>query len=90
MIDSPKRIIHKHQSYEKFKSQEINKQNIELMSRIISTNCQVIKNRRAATSYKKHRNYSNIRSKYMPNGQRKDVVPLINADKLCPTLREYH
>ena len=90
MIHKPKRIVHKHLSYEKFNRAKIDRQNVQMIGRLIETDCEVIKNKNSEHSYKRHLRYSNIRSRYDSQGKRKDSVPLLRSEKLCPTLSEYH
>lgn len=43
LIHKPRRVVHKHESFEKFQNIKIQKDNSKLVNRIISTSCHVIK-----------------------------------------------
>ena len=81
--------MHKHWSFEKFNRAKINRQNLEMMGRMLNSSCEVVKNKSSSKSFARHKKYSDIRARYDQHGQRKDSVPLLNSEKLCPTLSEY-
>lgn len=83
-------MIHKHQSYEKFRSQKISQENAEILERIIGSECHIVKNTHTGKSFQNHLRYRNIRGRYNEQGQRKDVLALGQSMLLCPTLKEYH
>lgn len=61
-----------------------------MVSRILSSQCQVIKNDKAERAFKNHLKYQNIRRRYNESGQRKDVLPLNQSELLCPTLLQFN
>lgn len=89
-ISEPKRIVHKNLSFEKFNQQKINQQNVEMVSRILNSECQIIQKISAEKSFKNHLKYQNIRRRYNEGGQRKDVMPLGQSQLLCPTLMQFN
>ena len=63
---------------------------MEMVGRLLNSNCEIVKNKSSEKAYQRHRKYSNIRARYNEQGLRKDSVPLLNSEKLCPTLSQYH
>jgi hypothetical protein len=90
VLDKERKVIHRHQSYEKMRDRKINIDNVEMVSRLISTQCQIIKKDHALNSFEKHKKYQRIRMRYNEVGQRKDSLPLGNKSLLCPTLHEFN
>ena len=61
-----------------------------MVSRLVGSECQIVKNSESGKSFRKHLKYKNIRGKYNEQGQRKDYLALGLGDLLCPTLMEFH
>jgi|JI10StandDraft_1071094.scaffolds.fasta_scaffold1064537_1 hypothetical protein len=61
-----------------------------MVSRIIGSECHIVKNNETGKSFKNHLRYRNIRGRYNEQGQRKDVLALGESMLLCPTLKDYH
>jgi len=59
-----------------------------MVSRILGSECQVIKNNHSNKSFKNHLKYRNIRGRYNEQGQRKDYLAL--GQLICPTLMEFN
>jgi len=59
-----------------------------MVSRILGSECQVIKNNHSNKSFKNHLRYRNIRGRYNEQGQRKDYLAL--GELICPTLMEFN
>jgi hypothetical protein len=89
-LSEPKRVVHKHHSFEKFRRQRISQENVEMVSRILQSDCQIIKNQAADRCFQNHLRYENIRRRYNETGQRKDSLPLGQSALLCPTLLEFN
>ena len=47
-----------------------------MVSRIVGSECQIVKNNDSSRSFRKHLKYKNIRGKYDEQGQRKDYLAL--------------
>jgi hypothetical protein len=89
-IDSPKRVIHKHLSFEKFRKQRIEQDNSKMVNRILNSECEVQKVKSTEKAFRNHLVYQNIRRRYNENGLRKDVLALGESEMLCPTLLEFN
>ena len=89
-FSEPKRIIHKHQSFEKFEQQRIKRENNELVGRLVGTSCEVMKNKHTNKSFNRHLKYKNIRAKFDETGNRKHVLAMGNTSLLCPTLTDFN
>ena len=64
MFDKPKRVVHKNESFEKFRNKRIHRENRDLVKRLIDTSCEVVRNQQSAGSFRKHLKYREIRNKY--------------------------
>lgn len=60
-----------------------------MVSKLVDTECEVIRNKNSAKSFRKHLKYREIRNKYDSEGKRKHGLALGNVSYLCPTLREF-
>ena len=60
-----------------------------MVCKLIDADCMIVSRERAAKSYQKHRKYSSLIRKYQENGER-IVTPVINLDKISPTIADYH
>jgi hypothetical protein len=89
-LSEPKRVVHKNWSFEKFNQQKITHENAEMVSRILGSQCQILKKDLTEQSFKNHMRYQNIRRRYNESGQRKDVLPLCESEMLCPTLLQFN
>ena len=49
-----------------------------MVSRLVATSCEVIKNKNSKLSYEKHKKYSKIRAKFDDEGKRKHVLAVGN------------
>jgi hypothetical protein len=83
-------VVHKNWSFEKFSQKRIEDENTEMVSRILGSQCQIIKNDYAEKAFRNHLKYQNIRRRYNESGQRKDVLPLNQSELLCPTLHQFN
>ena len=79
MFDKPKRVVHRNESFEKFRNRKIERENCELVKRLIDTNCEVIRNKKSSDSFKRHLKYREIRNKYADDGTRKHPLALGNS-----------
>lgn len=61
-----------------------------MVSRLVATSCEVVKNKNSQRSYEKHKKYKNIRTKFDDEGKRKHVLAVGNERLLCPTLSEFN
>lgn len=87
VFDKPKRVVHKNESFEKFRNKKIQRENGDLVKRLIDTSCEVVRNQKSADSFRRHLKYREIRNKYTDEGVRKHPLALVNSELLCPTLK---
>ena len=64
MVDKEKSVIHKHHSYEKFRSRKVLVDNTKLMHRIFKSESQVVQKKDTEKSFQNHLKYKDIRKKY--------------------------
>lgn len=90
MLDQPRRVVHKNESFDKFRNWKIERENGKLMKRLVGASCQVVKKHQTQGSFRKHLHYKGIRAKFDQEGNRKHILSLGKSELLCPTLNNFN
>ena len=57
ILSDKKRVIHKNESYEKFRNLRISRENSDLVQRLVRTSCEIIKAKTTEKSFNRHLKY---------------------------------
>ena len=75
-VEHQPRVVHKNASFEKFENWRINRENKEMVRRLLNLNCQVVTKKKSGESFQKHLKYKNIRRIYDSKNVRKQPLAI--------------